>query len=57
MENYARKNSKTIFKDKEKYEKLKQQQSPFGDELSGEPAFFSVCKEDQVDNKSVAELY
>ena len=57
VEMYCRKQSKNIFKDKEKYEKQRKQQGPLGDHLEGEQSFFSVCKEDECDNKSVAELY
>ena len=57
IESYSRKHSKSIFKDKEKYEQLKRQQGPFGDQIDGQPSFFSVCKEEECDNKSAAELY
>ncbi|GFS05604.1 ELMO domain-containing protein 3-like [Elysia marginata] len=57
VETYSRKNVKTIFKDLELYEKMKKQQGPLGEPTEAEPSFFSVCKEDQCDTKSAAELY
>ncbi|RUS77717.1 hypothetical protein EGW08_014529 [Elysia chlorotica] len=57
VESHSRKHSKTIFKDMELYEKMKKQQGPFGEATEAEPSFFSVCKEDQCDTKSAAELY
>ncbi|KAK3726259.1 hypothetical protein RRG08_008640 [Elysia crispata] len=57
VETHSRKHAKSIFKDLENYEKMKKHQGPFGEPTEVEPSFFSVCKEDQCDTKSAAELY
>ncbi|XP_012936454.1 uncharacterized protein LOC101848738 isoform X2 [Aplysia californica] len=57
VETYCRKHSKNVFKDMGMYEKLRKQQGPFGEHMEGDPSFFSVCKEDECDDKSPAELY